>query len=224
MKLVERDIGLEVELKENVASVIVLEDINLRISLLEELYSQIAGKDGNWLLVEHEKNYELSKHVELIFEPFSLKLNNKKMKTKLHQDIKVIANDYLGLQGIEIHSHICSYIEILLEKIDYSVKYNNEWDVVEILKAYDIELEECYDNIGEKLYDYIKLMNQVCGIKIFITINLKQYLTEAQLIELYKLAKYIKIQLVLIEFNMHDKKLEDEEIYIIDKDSCIIAY
>lgn len=207
MKLLEREIGLEVELKENMTSVIVLEDITIRRSLLEELYSQIVGKEGNWLLVENEKAYELAKHAELILEPFSLQLNNKKMKTKLYQDIKEIANDCLGLQGLEVHSYICSYIENLLEKIDYPVKYKNEWNILEILRAYSVEMEENHDDVGEKLYDYIKLMNQVCGSKIFIVLNLKMYLTEDQLIELYKLARYIKIQLVLIEFDMHNKKV-----------------
>ena len=67
-------------------------------------------------------------------------------------------------------------------------------------------------------------MNQVCGIRIFIAVNLKQYLTENQIFELYKLAKYSKIQLVLIEFHMSGEKMECEDIYILDKDKCIITY
>ncbi len=55
-------------------------------------------------------------------------------------------------------------------------------------------------------------------------VNIKQYLTENEISELYKLAMYSKIQLVLIEFNMYGKKSEYEDIYIIDKDSCIITY
>lgn len=35
---------------------------------------------------------------------------------------------------------------------------------------------------------------------------------------------YSKIQLVLIEFNMYGEKSEYEDIYIIDKDGCIITY
>lgn len=224
MKLLEREIGLEIELKENITSVVVIEDGALRLSLLNELYMQQEGKEGNWMLVENEKTYELSKCVELILEPFSLQLNNKKMKTKLYQDIKEIANDCLGVQGLELHAHICNYLEVLLEKIDYPVKYKNEWNLLEILKSYSVEIEENYDDVCEKLFDYIKLMSQVCGVKLFITVNLKQYLSENQLTELYKLVRYSKIQLVLIEFNMGHPKLEDEDIYILDQDTCIITY
>lgn len=91
MRLIERELGLEIELKENVVSVIVVEDVASRLPIVDELYSQMMDKDGNWLLVENEKNYELGKNVEIILEPFSLELNNKKVKTKLYQDIKTIA-------------------------------------------------------------------------------------------------------------------------------------
>ena len=224
MRLIERELGLEIELKENVVSVIVVEDVASRLPIVDELYSQMMDKDGNWLLVENEKNYELGKNAEIILEPFSLELNNKKVKTKLYQDIKTIAQDFCFSQGLEVHSHICNYLEKLLERIPYPVKYEEEWNILELLKAYGVELEEESDSICEKLFNYIKLINQVCGIGIFITVNLKQYLTKEQISELYKLAMYSKIQLVLIEFNMLNEKLDCEEIYILDKDKCIITY
>ena len=224
MRLVERELGLEIELKENVAAVVVVEDIAYRLPLIDGLYSQVQGKEGNWLLVQNEKNYELDKKAEIILEPFSLELNNKKVKTKLYQDIKAIAQDCCFTEGMEVHSHICKYLENLLERLPYPVKYEEEWNVLEILKAYGVELEEECDSLYEKLFNYIRLINQVCGIGIFITVNLKLYLTREQISELYKLAMYSKIQLVLIEFNMSDVKMDCEEIYILDQDSCIITY
>lgn len=224
MMLIERELGLEIELKENVISVIVVECVNLRLSMIGELYLQITGKAGNWLLVENEKSYELGKKVEIILEPFSLELNNKKVKTKLYQDIKAIAQDFYFSQGLEMHSHICHYLEGLIEKIPYPVKYEEEWELLELLKAYRVELVEECCNMCEKLFNYIKLINQVCGTGIFILVNIKQYLAEEQISELYKLAMYSKIQLVLIEFNMFNEKLACEEIFILDKDGCIITY
>lgn len=205
-------------------SVIVIEDIASRMNIIGELCSQVNGKEGNWILVEQEKNYELGKNIEIILEPFSLELNNKKMKNKLYQDIKCIAQDCLFLQGLEVHSCICNYLEALLGRIPYPIKYDEEWDVLEILKVYGVEfIEEC-DSICEKLFHYMKLVNQVCRMNIFILVNIKQYLTEEQVLELYKLSVYNKIQLVLIEFHMDGKKLDCEDIYIYDKDKCIITY
>lgn len=223
MKLVEREYGIEVDIKENIVSIIVLEDVKLRLPLINELFSQTSGNEGNWLLFENDKSFDLGKKVELILEPLTLTLNNKKVKTKLYQDIKTIAQDYCFSQGLEVHSQICNYLENMLDKLPYPVKYDEDWDVSEILKAYNVELVEEYDNIFEKLYNYIKLVNTVCGTDIFIMVNIKQYLTDDQITELYKMAAYGKIQLVLIEFSTNNKR-DCEELYILDNDDCVITY
>lgn len=223
MKLVEREYGIEVDIKENIVSIIVLEDVKLRLPLINELFSQTSGNEGNWLLFENDKSFDLGKKVELILEPLTLTLNNKKVKTKLYQDIKTIAQDYCFSQGLEVHSQICNYLENMLDKLPYPVKYDEDWDVSEILKAYNVELVEEYDNIFEKLYNYIKLVNTVCGTDIFIMVNIKQYLTDEQITELYKMAAYGKIQLMLIEFSINNKR-DCEELYILDNDDCVITY
>lgn len=223
MKLVEREYGIEVDIKENIVSIIVLEDVKLRLPLINELFSQTSGNEGNWLLFENDKSFDLGKKVELILEPLTLTLNNKKVKTKLYQDIKTIAQDYCFSQGLEVHSQICNYLENMLDKLPYPVKYDEDWDVSEILKAYNVELVEEYDNIFEKLYNYIKLVNTVCGTEIFVMVNIKQYLTDDQITELYKMAAYGKIQLVLIEFSTNNKR-DCEELYILDNDDCVITY
>lgn len=224
MRLIERELGLEIELKENAVSVIVVEEAALRLSMIEGLNAEISGKEGNWLLVENEKNYELAKKMEVILEPFSLELNNRKIKTKLYQDIQTIAQDFFFPQGLEVHSQICNYLEKCIERIYYPVKYRDEWNIQEILKAYGVEMEGEFDNACERLLNYIGLMNEVCGIEIFVTINIKKYLTENQRAELYKLAMYRKIRLVLIEFDTSGDKLDCEELYILDRDGCIITY
>lgn len=223
MKLVEREYGIEVDIKENIVAIIVLEDVKLRLPLINELFSQTSGKEGNWLLFENDKSFDLGKKVELILEPLTLTLNNRKVKTKLYQDIKTISQDCCFSQGLEVNSQICNYLENMLDKLPYPVKYDEDWDVSEILKAYNVELVEEYDNIFEKLYNYIKLVNTVCGTDIFIMVNIKQYLTDEQITELYKMAAYGKIQLVLIEFNMNNKR-DCEELYILDNDDCVITY
>lgn len=223
MKLAEREYGIEVDIKENIVAIIVLEDVKLRLPLINELFSQTSGKEGNWLLFENDKSFDLGKKVELILEPLTLTLNNRKVKTKLYQDIKTISQDCCFSQGLEVHSQICNYLENMLDKLPYPVKYDEDWDVSEILKAYNVELVEEYDNIFEKLYNYIKLVNTVCGTDIFIMVNIKQYLTDEQITELYKMAAYGKIQLVLIEFSTNNKR-DCEELYILDNDDCVITY
>lgn len=224
MKLLERELGIEIELKENVVSVFVVEDVIRKNYLIQELYLQCMGNEGNWMLVENEKVYEIPKCVDMILEPFSLQLNSKKVKTRMYQDMKETADDMFFVQGLEVHSHICNYLEKLVEQFPYPITYKEEWNVVDLLREYGVGLEENYQNICDKLFNYIKFINQICGIKIFVMVHMKQYLSENQVVELYKLAKYSKIHLILIESMVCDKKQLCEEVYILDKDNCMITY
>lgn len=72
----------------------------------------------------------------------------------------------------------------------------------------------CNDN-------YVKFINPICGVKIFIMVHMKQYLSENQLAELYKMEKYSKIHLILIESKVCDKKQFCEEVYILVKTSLL---
>lgn len=224
MRLIERELGLEIELQENRISVLVIENVCKRLSIIRTLYEQILGKAGPWLLAEGERSYDLSKKGDIVLEPFSLEMNSKKVKTKLYQEIKGIADEEWYESGLELHSNICNYLEKILEKVPYPMEYTELWDVDNLLKMYNVRLLEECDDLFEKLLSYIKMTNQICDIQLFLLVNIKQFLTEQQLSELYKMASYSKIQLVLIEFNIIGDRRAEEDVYILDKDDCIIEY
>lgn len=224
MKLIERELGLEIELKENRISVLIIENIRRRLTMIQQLYEQTLGKDGSWMLVEHENAYDLSKKCDFILELFSLEMNNKKVKARLYQEIKEIADEACYESGLALHAHICNYLETVLEKVPYPLDYTDTWDINNILKMYNVKIPEECDDLYEKLLNYIRLMNQICGIQIFILVNVKQFFTENQILELYKMASYNKMQLVLIEFDALCSRYPQEDIYILDQDDCMIQY
>ena len=224
MKLIERELGIELELKENQVSILIIENISRRLSIINQLYRQVLGQEGAWILVDAEKTYDIRKTCDIILEPFSLELNNRRVRSKLYEEIKEIANDECYEVGLRLHSDICNYLEIVLQKIPYPIQYDDSWDVNNILKMYNVEILDENDNIYEKILNYIRMMNQICGIQIFIIINAKQFFSETEIVELYKIISYSKINLILIEFNTSSNRLSQEDIYILDVDDCIITY
>lgn len=72
---------------------------------------------------------------------------------------------------------------------------------------------------------YIKLMNQICGVEIFVIPNLKAYFSPEEIIQLYEFTIYNKIYLIVIEAiqTPHiEPHIEREKCWIIDEDLCII--
>lgn len=60
------------------------------------------------------------------------------------------------------------------------------------------------------------------GIKVLCLVNIKAYLNKQELMELYKVAFYNKINLVLIEMP-EGEMIGEEKVYIIDNDRCLIV-
>lgn len=53
-------------------------------------------------------------------------------------------------------------------------------------------------------------------------VNIKAYLNKQELMELYKVAFYNKINLLLIEM-AEGEMIGEEKVYIIDSDRCLIV-
>lgn len=224
MKLIERELGLEIELKERRVSVLVIEDIRQRLSLVNQLFAQTSSQDSAWILVEDEKSFDISKKCEIILEPFSVDLNSRKIISKLFQEITERADEEFYEEGLMLHSQISAYLEQLLEKLPYPIAYSSAWDLNNVLKMYGVKLSEDCEDQFDMLCSYIKLLSQICGTEIFILVNMKSFFTETQISELYKMASYGKMYLVLIEFSVDSHRYSEEDTYILDSDGCIITY
>lgn len=101
------------------------------------------------------------------------------------------------------------------------MKYNFDTDLSSLMKSISVEIDDDADSLLEKMMQYIKLMNQICGVEIFVIPNLKVYFSTEDIIQLYEVAMYNKIYLIVIE-SFQTLHVEGEKGWIIDKDLCII--
>ena len=96
-----------------------------------------------------------------------------------------------------------------------------DFDVTNLLKIYDVRMNSLAENLLEKIVEYIKAVNRICNIRIFIFVGLKQYLTENELEQLYEFIFYEHVYLIILE-PMFTQILKGEKCCILDSDLCII--
>ena len=223
MKLVHPSMEKHIELEENIVNVLVLEAPELFKVLTQELYSQCNGGEGSFVLSQAHNELEIAKFADITFNVFALDCNSRKIANKLYENLRKIAYDeemYLSTQ--EITSKALGYLEKLAEYADYSLVHKEEIDIVDFLKIFDIEIDAFADSVLEKIVAYMEVMRNFLKIELFIFINIKSYLTEKELQELYKQAAYMKARLLLIEATTKEWVLEEEMVTVIDKDLCEI--
>ena len=126
---------------------------------------------------------------------------------KKNQDY-VIENIALNLRN---------YIISEINELPFEFTMKSELDIPEILKIYNLKIDgEMYHSILEKIELLIDLLATLKISNILIIPNLKSFLEDVELVELYKYSLYNNINLLIIERNSYDK-LEYESNMIIDE-------
>lgn len=223
MKIVLIEYGLPIELKENEISILVIEDIKIRSTVLNKICMQYSGGKECILLTDGEKEYLVEKVSELIINPFAVDLNDKRIRNRLYAELKRETELFCYEKMLEASSSVFAYFEYAMEKLPYPISYDANIEVFNLYKAYDVRIDDMERDYPEILFNYIKMLKELCGINVIILVNIKTFLDKEQLLELYKMACYNKINLLLIESEQR-QMLENEKYYVIDKDNCLICF
>lgn len=222
MILTNAEYGLRIEFIEGRSCKLILENPKDMAYLAEVLCGQCAGKEGDFLLSCQEKEYKIEKYMEVIVNPFNIDFNSRKILNRLYSELTALAVDYI-IEKSELNAKIVQ----LMEKICSSARYNHicydmDFDWTDLLKFCKVRMESDNGTLIERLDEYIKMAASLCGIQILCMINISSYLCEEEIRELKQIANYQKMYLLFIEAREGIKD-KDEDIYIIDRDRCLIV-
>ncbi len=223
MKLANAEIGMTLELQENNAVVVSIECPELFTRVIGELKSQMECGEGNFILSEGNEEIRLDKAVEFVIDPFSIDINSKRLYSKFLQDMKMVSTNYLYENYLKLKADIFQYIELLSEKMPFNVCYETEIEETALYKILNVKIESEYETLAQNIANYAKLSQQLLGTKVMILVNIKDYVSEQELIELYKDLFYSKVYVLVLEARKNVTLLGECGI-IIDKDKCFIEY
>ncbi len=207
---------------ENKTTVLVVEDPQSYYKVINEWKDNIEGLDDSIAVFENHKEMVVKKQVELLTDLFNFTINNRKNITMLHSKIKQIAyREDFYLKSQSLLSVQQKYLTDIIFELQSDVKFDEEIDISGIFKVFDVKYEEKSNSLLEKLVNYIKVISEFSSIKLLVTVNLKAVLSELEVRQLYKEANYMKMNLLLIE-NNYQQNLDGENVYILDKDRCLV--
>ena len=139
----------------------------------------------------------------------------------MYQELTSQNDNLLQEESALFKQKLISYFDKVISTVPYNLKYNYDKDLSSLMKSISIEINDYADSLLEKIIQYIKLMNQICGVEIFVIPNLKTYFSTEEIIQFYEFAIYNKIYLIVLE-SIQTPHIESEKGWIIDEDVCII--
>ena len=222
MRLVYAKYEIEIQLRENEVYTLVLEQPALFTDFLRNLMAQIDGMEGELILSEGDQQLSVAKNVVLISNPLMVDSNERRVLTKLYKELDQNVKNHMYEKYSMINSELLQFMENVTATVPYQLSTETDLDIMALLKAYDVKIAVEGDDPLERLIDYLRALSSICGIRIFVILNLKHFLTADQVAQLYEICFYSKIFLINLE-GQKNYILPEEKCVIIDKDLCFIT-
>ena len=183
--------------EKNIVSLIV-ENKRVYRKIVEDLVNNLNIEDGNIILSRNNKLIMPEKEFFVFLDYFNFDINK--------------------FETLEIKEILKDYINKMVEN-NYSLKFEDDLDVSQILKAFSIKFERSEDLLLN-LFEWLKILNEVLGYEIFFFINLENFLSEDELLEFSKFILYNKYKVVFLENFYRNKLFDDDSLIVIDNDLC----
>ena len=210
------------ELKEDKIQTIIIESQHMFYSIISDIQAQLEGNSGDFVLSENYIPLDMQKSAELISQFIPFTVNQKELINKLYNLIKRKAvNENMYLETREIILKISDYLYKLTEDEEYELTISVPEDISGILKAFNFRFDDAELTLSEKLLEYMISSNELKAKKLFITVNLRSFLTNSQTEKLFESVLLKKLKLLCIESAEHER-IKNERVIIIDKDMCVI--
>ena len=169
-------------------------------------------------LLESEKEVNISNCVTVYSDFFNLELNDRKVLNKLYQHIEMsIDVEIKELFNVELVK-VKEVVEKIVESYDLDLIISDTISFGEIARAIDLKINYEGKSLLEILLVVLDLESELSISKVLVFINLKLYLNNEELEELYKYSKYKKINILLIDSMCYGTTLKYEKKLIIDEE------
>lgn len=212
--------SFELRFHDNRPITLVVEDKKYFRRIVSAVYEQIQGAEGPIILSDDFKPVELNGNSLLVFDPFSIEPNGRKVQSKISGEIKSLVKSEYGGRFSTIVQELNTLAYDLAQEISLPNTMYEEIDALEVSKLFRFYLEQP-DEIMERVTEYCKAKVMSEKIKLIIFVNLHCFFDNNELSAIFTQLEYEHIQVLLLENSIQDSdKTDFEDFYIIDKDLC----
>lgn len=209
--------------EENVINELIIESQDCLYDFCSELKESLNGAETNIVLSDDNEPISINKNAVFISDIFGFDINEKSVMTKLYSVLTKELNNGEYTEKINALNNAGEdLINSALENYTIPVIMSGNADLTQILKAYEVQFESDEGlSLAEKIINYLDVHTDFFNTRLFIMLNLKDFIGFEEMNLLYKQI-FMKKYNVLIVSSSHKYKCEHEHAIIIDKDLCVI--
>lgn len=184
---------------------------------VNDLYSVYTnGYSDNLKFINDNKEINMNGKTKVFINYFDFQFDSKKYTNEISKFVSNYISEEDTKNLINLYSKITKIYKKALNDIDLPLYVENDISIDNINKLMKLGIspkEELLDN----LMLLIDLEHTLKTNNLLIFVNLKQYLTKDEVVELYKYAIYNEIMIMLVDSISYGVTLKNEKKYIIDE-------
>ena len=180
------------------------EQLIKKVEEMDKLNSKKTLEDSDIQSMYSEAIQALKKEPTI----YENQVSEKDIKNSEEKNIDKIVKEY---------SKVYDSISNIVNLIDIPITIKNDFDFESIIKSFKFEVN-FFDNLLNNLIDLLEVKLNLSKEKIYVFINLKSYLSNEDLLELYKYIFAKNINSIFIDTNKYDDLNDNVNKIIIDTD------
>lgn len=177
---------------------------------------------ASYTLSEGETVWDMKKKFVLLTSPFDLQFGDRKLMSKLMQQLKGKAyeEDYLE-ETQDVCSQLLCYVDHLSMAVDAPLSYDLDIDMGELMKALHLHINTEGLSLAEQMLLFMKTWISFMGDTCFCFTQFRNFLPQEVRREFYRNAREEDLSFFLLEGQVCDI-MQEEDVFLIDKDLCQI--
>lgn len=219
MKLYIPGIGNAISFREQTVQCLVVENQGFLYALLNDLEAQLTRMDGKAVLSIRDTPVAMAKHMEMVTDFIRFELNQKALLGKIVSALDATAQNEVFLTRTQmLLSQLESYLYDISSAFDFNISFE-AISMLPIIKASGIALTNDFSTLADKVYKYIEIVSEFLGEKLFVLVNLRSFLSDAQMQAFLDTVIRHGFLVLLIE-STDRPRLTNETRITIDTDLC----
>lgn len=222
MKMIYKSLEDTLSWREEEVPVIIIENMRFKNIFINDLFLQSKTNNDAPFYISNEASKNDKLNFETIINPFELNVNHTTILNRVRKIYEgLIQEDYFELS--ELTKDISNYLNNLALSLPVNIEWEGDLNVKRLIQLFELTILDDSTILLEKIINYLQVNSQLGINKLFIFLNLKQYLSVEELNELYIFIQYEEIHIILIE-SQDNKNTSNkmEKQFIIDGDLCVL--
>lgn len=213
----------DITFTEEYINVLQIQDKKLFTNFINSLNNNINNIEDTKeriIILDNDTEIKIDKEVLMIIDVFNIDFNQKKIQNALYNKIeKIYKQEFERMSEFQnVFQNLQLNILDVFNEFPFEFNYKESIGIQEYLKLLGLKILNNKEKIIDTIFSLIDVVEYLSIAKLLIFVNIKLYLGNDEIQEVYKYAMYKKVNILLIETGEEKEPFENEKILYIDSD------